>query len=216
MMTRLHSPFVLMAALWLGGCAIAPSPPGGPPVVDRSSYRPPPPAIPIAPPPPRTTVEVNPLPRPQPIVTQTPPEPYLPAEPVAPVAPTAPVAAASPPPAAPPAEVTREGNQAVVALLDSAADYVSNGQLDKAAASLERALRIEPRNAGIWHDLGQIKLHQSDYRQAESMASKSNSLAGSNSRLKARNWRLIALARRAQGNGSGADAADAQAVSLGG
>jgi cytochrome c-type biogenesis protein CcmH/NrfG len=79
---------------------------------------------------------------------------------------------------------------------------------------LERALRIEPRNAGIWHDLGQIRLHQRKFNQAESMAEKSNGLAGGNGALKARNWRLIANARRFAGDNAGADAADAQAVIL--
>jgi tetratricopeptide (TPR) repeat protein len=101
-----------------------------------------------------------------------------------------------------------------VALLDSAANHVGSGQLDNAAADLERALRIEPRNAAIWHDLGQIRLHQRQYDQAEAMASKSNALSGNNRSLQARNWRLIAVARRSQGDSAGADAADARAVQL--
>jgi tetratricopeptide (TPR) repeat protein len=109
---------------------------------------------------------------------------------------------------------TGQGSQAVAALLDSAANHVSGGDLDKAAADLERALRIEPKNAAIWHDLGQIRLHQRQYDQAEAMASKSNALAGGNPSLQARNWRLIAIARRSLGNAAGADAAEAQAVQL--
>jgi tetratricopeptide (TPR) repeat protein len=116
------------------------------------------------------------------------------------------------PQAPPPAELAGEGNEAVVALLDSASDYVGTGELDKAAAALERALRIEPRNASIWHDLGQIRLHQGQYQQAESLATKSNSLAGDNNTLKARNWRLIAVSRQAVGDQIGADAAEAQAI----
>ena len=121
-----------------------------------------------------------------------------------------------PPPEPPPVEIAPQGNQAVVALLDSVRNYVNGGEYDKAAAALERALRIEPRNAGIWHDLGQIRLRQGQYRQAESMASKSNSLAGNNRGLQARNWRLIAFARRSAGDIAGAEAAEAQAVVLGG
>jgi Tfp pilus assembly protein PilF len=114
----------------------------------------------------------------------------------------------------PPAQINREGNPPVVALLDSAATHVNSGQWDKAAASLERALRIEPRNAGIWHDLAQVRLQQRQYQQAESLAAKSNSLSGGNKGVRARNWRLIAVARRAAGNSSGADAAEAQATML--
>jgi predicted Zn-dependent protease len=114
-----------------------------------------------------------------------------------------------------PVEISPQGNQAVAVLLDSASNYVSAGELDKAAAALERALRIEPKNAGIWHDLAQIRLHQRQYQEAESMATKSNSLTNDRS-LKARNWQLIAVARRAVGNDAGADEAEAQAYVLGG
>ncbi|HPF58617.1 MAG TPA: hypothetical protein P5149_03715 [Candidatus Competibacteraceae bacterium] len=129
----------------------------------------------------------------------------------------APVQRPAPPPRPaelPPAEITREGNQAVVALLDSADKYVKSNQLDKAGAALERALRIEPRNAGIWHDLAQIRLHQSEYQQAESLASKSNNLASGNRSLQARNWKLISVARKAGGNIAGAEEAEAQASLL--
>ncbi|MBK8750189.1 MAG: tetratricopeptide repeat protein [Candidatus Competibacteraceae bacterium] len=171
------------------------------------------------------------LPEPQPVVPKTPhsvprpapdpsavaiaPSPSVelapaPAPPAA--APRPPAPPASPPADLPPAEITREGNQAVVALLDSADKYVKSNQLDKAGAALERALRIEPRNAGIWHDLAQIRLHQGQYQQAESLASKSNNLAGGNRALQARNWKVIASARKAAGNGSGAEEAEARAV----
>ena len=100
----------------------------------------------------------------------------------------------------------------VAALLDSADKYVKSNQLDKAGAALERALRIEPRNAGIWHDLAQIRLHQGQYQQAESLASKSNNLAGGNRSLQSRNWKVIASARRATGNAAGAEEAEARAT----
>ena len=130
--------------------------------------------------------------------------------------PVAPRPVAPPPRPAdlPPAEITRDGNQAVVALLDSADKYVKGGQLDKAGAALERALRIEPRNAGIWHDLAQIRLHQGQYQQAESLASKSNNLASGNRALQSRNWKLISVARKAGGNSAGAEEAEAQASLL--
>jgi len=111
----------------------------------------------------------------------------------------------------PPAEITREGNQAVAALLESADKHVKSKELDKAGAALERALRIEPRNAGIWHDLAQIRLHQGQYQQAESLASKSNSLAGGNRSLQSRNWKVIASARKASGNSASAEEAEARA-----
>lgn len=205
--------YLVPLVLWLGGCATPSSPFGGAPVEDRSIR----PIVVTPPPPPPTPVEVQPLSRPEPIVpreySQSPTPPPLDAQPPEVLAPAAPAAPAAPV-EAPPAQINTQGNPAVVALLDNAAQHVGAGELDKAAAALERALRIEPRNAGIWHDLGQIRLHQRDYAQAESLASKSNSLAGNNNGLRARNWRLIATARRAGGDGGGADAAEAQAVIL--
>ncbi len=132
----------------------------------------------------------------------------------APVQPTTPRPPTPPPPPVdlPPAEITREGNQAVVALLESADKSVKSNQLDKAGAALERALRIEPRNAGIWHDLAQIRLHQGQYQQAESLASKSANLASGNRALQARNWKVIAAARKAAGNMAGAEEAEARAA----
>ena len=169
------------------------------------------------------------LPEPQPVIPQTPhtpPQPRpaapAPAEPsvamIPPATPTAPAprpAPPAPPASLPPAEITREGsNQAVAALLESADKYVKSNQLDKAGAALERALRVEPRNAGIWHDLAQIRLHQGQYQQAESLASKSNNLASGNRALQSRNWKVIALSRKASGNSAGAEEAEAQAAQL--
>ena len=175
---------------------------------------------PVAPRPSRPAAPV-PAPRPEPqeetIALAPPIETDL--TPVPPVVPETPPAAPRPaaparPAELPPAEITREGNQAVVALLDSADKYVKGGQLDKAGAALERALRIEPRNAGIWHDLAQIRLHQGQYQQAESLASKSNNLANGNRSLQSRNWKLISVARKAGGNTAGAEEAEAQASLL--
>jgi tetratricopeptide (TPR) repeat protein len=166
-------------------------------------------------------VEVQPLPRYQPIEPQASNIPnYNPDMPaVNPQAP--PVVTTDPqsppvtePPTAPPVNQAPEGNQAVVALLDSAADYVAAQEWDKAGTALERALRIEPSNAGIWHDLAQIRLQQRNYEQASSLAAKSNSLARDNTFVQVRNWRLIAVARRALGDEAGADAAEAQALAL--
>ncbi|MEZ5590345.1 MAG: tetratricopeptide repeat protein [Gammaproteobacteria bacterium] len=201
-------------AAGLAGCAVPSYPGGAAPVVDRSVYRNAQPQP--SPLPPQSTVEVTPLQQPTPIVPEQqiarvpPPAPPVPVRPE----PPPPAAQPAPPPAEPSLAPEPEGNKAVVALLDNAAEAVSSGNLDQAASALERALRIEPRNASIWHDLGQIRLHQRKFTQAESMAEKSNGLAGGNNALKARNWRLIAVARRAAGDTAGADAAEAQAVIL--
>jgi len=103
---------------------------------------------------------------------------------------------------------------AVVALLDNADVQVRAGDLGAAAATLERALRIEPRNASLWSRLAALRLRQGRYGMAADLAAKSNSLAGSNRALKRDNWRLIARARRAAGDADGARAAQQRADQL--
>jgi tetratricopeptide (TPR) repeat protein len=98
-------------------------------------------------------------------------------------------------------------NAAVVALLDKAQAQSSAGQLEAADASLERALRIEPRNPVLWQELAQVRLGQSQYRQAENLAAKSNSLAGDDKGLRAENWWIIGQARSRRGDLQGAQAA---------
>ncbi|MDG4597094.1 MAG: tetratricopeptide repeat protein [Candidatus Contendobacter sp.] len=176
--------------------AATPTPSGKPPTTPTA------PAAPAAPSKPTVALVPPAAPKPEP---EPEPEPIQP-----PARPSPPPAA--PPAELPPAEITREGNQAVAALLESADKYVKSKQLDKAGAALERALRIEPRNAGIWHDLAQIRLHQGQYQQAESLASKSNNLAGGNRSLQSRNWKVIASARKATGNAAGAEEAEARAT----
>lgn len=92
------------------------------------------------------------------------------------------------------------GNRAVIALLDRAHQDAGAGRPEAAGASLERALRIEPRNPWLWHELAQLRLVQGQYAQAVSLAQKSNSFSRRDRHLQALNWRLIGQARVAQGN----------------
>jgi Tfp pilus assembly protein PilF len=66
---------------------------------------------------------------------------------------------------------------------------------ERAAALLERALRIEPRNAQLWHRLAQVRLQQGQYHLAESLARKSNALARDDIQLQEKNTRLLKQAR---------------------
>jgi Flp pilus assembly protein TadD len=110
-------------------------------------------------------------------------------------------------PAPAPAPVAPVGSAAVASLYDGAHADVAAGRLANAAASLERALRIEPRNPRLWQELARVRLMQGEYAQAESVAARSNSWAGGDNRLRAENWRLIAQAREARGDAAGARAA---------
>ncbi len=105
-------------------------------------------------------------------------------------------------------------NRAVIALLDRARTDSTAGQRETAEASLERALRIEPRNPWLWHELAQLRLAQGQYAQAITLARKSNSFAGGKRRVQAENWQVIGQARIAQGDSAGAEQAFKQAVEL--
>jgi Tfp pilus assembly protein PilF len=110
------------------------------------------------------------------------------------------------PPVQPPetAPAARAENIAIAGLMDSARADAAAGRLANAAATLERALRIEPRNPRLWQELARVRLKQGQYAQAESVAARSNSWAGSDNALRAENWRLIAEAREARGDAEGA------------
>lgn len=111
-----------------------------------------------------------------------------------------------PVPLEPPPADYREpaASPAVVALLDQARNQARVGEGEQAAASLERALRIEPRNPWLWHRLAVLRLQQRYWDQAVDLANRSNSLAAGNPRLLGGNWQVIAEALAARGDASGA------------
>ena len=102
----------------------------------------------------------------------------------------------------------------VVALISDADQNASSGNLDSAVATLERGLRIEPRNATLIYKLAEVRLKQSKPRLAEDLAKKSALLAGSDRMLKKRSWLLVAQARKMQGNAAGAKEAEFRAAGL--
>ena len=101
-------------------------------------------------------------------------------------------------PPAPPPPAVKE-NVAIAGLMDSARSDAAAGRLGSAAATLERALRIEPRNPRLWHELAKVRLRQADYTQAESLAARSNTYAGGDAELRSANQKIIADARAARG-----------------
>jgi len=102
----------------------------------------------------------------------------------------------------------------VVSLLNTASAQSRGGDHARAAATLERAIAIEPDNAWLWYRLADTRLAEGRLSQAASLAAKSNSLAISDRGLQADNWRLIAEARRRQGDTGAAAAAESQASRL--
>jgi thioredoxin-like negative regulator of GroEL len=107
-------------------------------------------------------------------------------------------------------------SDAVVALLDQAEGYHRSGDINNEAATIERALRIDSKNAGLWSRLAAVRLDQGRPGQAEQLALKSNALARGDKALQARNWRLVARARWSLNDSAGARAAEQKARDLGG
>jgi tetratricopeptide (TPR) repeat protein len=105
-------------------------------------------------------------------------------------------------------------NPAVVALLNRANQDARAGRHDVAAASLERAIKIDPGNAWLWHRLAGARLDQGRAGEAASLAAKSNALAVGDAGLQARNWRLIARVHRQRGEDVAARAAERRAREL--
>ncbi len=98
-------------------------------------------------------------------------------------------------------------NTAVIALLEDADKNKTTGNYEQAIASLERGLRIEPKNPLLWHQLSQLRLKQGRWEQAITLAKKSNSLSRDNISLQLKNWLIILRANEANGNKAGAEQA---------
>lgn len=79
-------------------------------------------------------------------------------------------------------------------LLASADQQTQVGNAEGAANSLERALRIEPRNAVLWNRLADVRFTQGNWQQAIQLAAKSNTLAANDQGLRRQNWYLMASA----------------------
>ena len=102
----------------------------------------------------------------------------------------------APPP--PPEQPAIKENVAIAGLVQSARDDAAGGRLVQAAATLERALRIEPRNPRLWHELARVRLRQGDTAQAANLAARSNSFAGRDAALRSANQNIIEQARSAR------------------
>lgn len=137
------------------------------------AYEPPPPQRPVArpvlppaPPPATGATVITPAPEPPPL---PPPEPIAPLP---------------PPPS----------SGATAALLQQSRQQSAAGNYEMATASLERALRINPRDAQLWCELGELKLRQGDSAQAQSMARRGLAVAGNDPAARAQCNELIAAA----------------------
>jgi tetratricopeptide (TPR) repeat protein len=106
---------------------------------------------------------------------------------------------------------TRPGQDAnppaILALLDDAEQAEANGNAEAAAATLERALKIDQNNALIWNRLAGVHMRRGDLQQALVMARKSNTLATGDHSLQLENWFLILAIKQQTGDAAGVDEA---------
>lgn len=92
-----------------------------------------------------------------------------------------------PPPPAP----SYNGNPAVTILTKQANNQLVAGKTDRAASTLERALRIDPENPMLWLRLAEVNEKQGNSSQASSMAKKAMMLAPDDNNIKQRGRRLL-------------------------
>lgn len=92
----------------------------------------------------------------------------------------------------------------VLALLTTAQQQQSSGDLNGASSSLERAQRVAPREPQVLYRLAQVRLAQGDAPQAEQLARRGLTYANGRTSLQASLWGLIAQARDKQGDAAGA------------
>lgn len=111
-----------------------------------------------------------------------------------------------------PAESTTVQSPAVSALITAANQSSKSGNLESAAATIERAIRIEPRNGELLYKLAVLRLKQSKPVLAEDLAKKAALLAGKDNTLKKNSWLLIAHAKEMQSDKAGAEEARQKAA----
>ncbi|MGI3748019.1 MAG: tetratricopeptide repeat protein [Janthinobacterium lividum] len=92
----------------------------------------------------------------------------------------------------------------VLALLTTAQQQQSGGDLNGASSSLERAQRVAPREPQVLYRLAQVRLAQGDAPQAEQLARRALTYANGRASLQASLWGLIAQSREKQGDAAGA------------
>lgn len=110
------------------------------------------------------------------------------------------------------AQPTETPSSPIKALLQKASASLGKGDLDGAAAYLENAQRIDPKNAKILYDIANIRFHQGRFKDAENFASRAVKVGGGNAMLK-KSWSMIANARTKLGDSQGAILAAEKAAS---
>ncbi|MDT0498314.1 tetratricopeptide repeat protein [Algiphilus sp. W345] len=110
-----------------------------------------------------------------------------------------------------PRSATEVSGPAVMALIQQAQAQRDAGNGDVAAATLDRARRIEPRNPFVWLELAKTQLAQDQAQDAEATAQRASAYSRGNPYIDQDLWQVIAAAREQLGDAGGASAARAKA-----
>ena len=119
----------------------------------------------------------------------------------------------NPEPPRPPPKQFKLG-PATAALVAQAHKQATSGNYEPAAATIKRALRIEPENPLLWTELGQIRLSEGNAAQADGMGHKALALATGDVTAQSSAWRLIADSLRARQRNQEAAEAEKKAATL--
>ena len=129
-----------------------------------------------------------------------------------PASPSTPVEPAQP---LPPATTRNYSlNAASRALVGQADTQRKTGNFVQAAATLERALRIEPSNPLLWLAYAELRLDEGNFAQADSMGRKAIASAQGDPRTQAKAWRVVAESLKSRNKNSEAQQAYARATAL--
>ncbi|MBR9814033.1 tetratricopeptide repeat protein [bacterium] len=124
---------------------------------------------------------------------------------------------ASPAPGAPtsaqgPRTLGEASGPAALQLAQQAREQHAAGDLNGAASSIERALRVEPQNAFLWLTLAELRREQGAPNDAKAMAQRAMARAPNNPWVAAPAWRVIQQAELAAGNQAAASEAGRRAA----
>ncbi len=99
-----------------------------------------------------------------------------------------------------PPEPTEPRGAPTLALLQQSERSAHDGDLESAIAYVERAIRLDSRDAALWLRLARLQLAADRPATAEQLAHKAIALAGDEERQQREGWLLVADALEAQGD----------------
>lgn len=102
-------------------------------------------------------------------------------------------------------------NPAVKQLIGNAREAEAAGRYDDAAVSIERALRIHPRDPELLQLMAEILLQKQDYAQALNFATRPYDAGPRVGELCSRNWRTMGVAHERLGDNAAARRANQRA-----